>query len=980
MSCRQHIFTACFSAIAVTTVIWVIASTTAYAVVRPPEEWFDSPSKYALWQQMWPTLKDWEFAAHSPLTGDPLASRDGIQQYLGQSNDAVKRQLSGGHAETDVLKYDLNMDGVVDQYDALELGYKVRPARKQASIAPAKGVNKWMLLRADFQDQNANYSTYTQTYFNDRFFSDATAAKPSINDYYKEVSYNQLSITGAVPNIGPGGDGWCKGQHTKQWYINNGGYWLVREAVAAADATVDFSQYDVDGDGYVDTVLVYYPNVVFSGGLWPHRSSGLNIHVDGVIVDSYFLSGYDTGNDSNTMTIAAHEYGHILGLPDLYDVDYTSNGVGKWSLMAYQYDNDQKVPSPDPWCKIQLGWVTPEVITSNIVGKNLGCYQDAGEVLKVWTDGKREDQYFLVANYRNKRTDANRPGQGLLVEHIDDSIGGGDNDNANEYRKHVDIESARGQDDPNSATARDPIDLRTDLGHANDPWFSGNSAAAYTGVFDETSNPNSKKYPHPYTATSVMLSNISASADTMSLDIEVASPNAPTCVIDSPVGGTVSGNVTIDVTATPAGGRSIDRVYFYCNGAYLGEDTTAPYSITFDSRAIYNGVRVISAVAKDDQGSMATATVSVTVDNTAASLPYDEGFESGIGAWAVYDPTGNELWQSKATAYDGSFSAGIGGNNGYDYDEHDDFCSVRLAITGTHPLARFRHRLRVASGENTCKVNITTDNGATFTNLATYTGNNLAWHPGAVNLDAYIGQDAYLVFRLDSSSLNRISGAEGGWWIDALEVRERSNPPTIDGITPINGSAISGVTTITVTASDDEGVTAVEYYVDGDLVQTDYDSPFTYDWNSDWVFNGSHNFTAKAYDADMQSATATVGWTTNNSGLSIPWGENFSSDPGSAWHIIDDSGAGYWHLKPTGGYNNGQGMYMGINTSYDDGENDWLISPTLLISGVTDPGFGWLHRYDIEANYDYAHVYVTTDLNTWTQLALYSATNQRWPL
>ncbi len=284
----------------------------------------------------------------------------------------------------------------------------------------------------------------------------------------------------------------------------------------------------------------------------------------------------------------------------------------------------------------------------------------------------------------------------------------------------------------------------------------------------------------------------------------------------------------------------------------------------------------------------------------------------------------------------------------------------------------------MASGENTCKIFITTDDGASFTELATYGGSNLAWHPGAVQLDDYAGQDAYLVFKLDSSSLNRISGAEGGWWIDALEVKERSAAPSIDSITPGDGSTLNGGNTITVTASDDEGVTALEFHLDGQLVQTDYSAPFTYDWNSDWVFNGSHTFEAIAFDADMQSANATVAWTISNSGLALPWGESFSADPGSAWHRLDDAGAGYWQLKATGGYGGGQGLYMGINTSYDDGEYDWYISPTLFINGATDPGFGWLHRYDIEAGYDYARVFVTTDLNTWSQLAVYSATNQGW--
>ncbi len=90
-------------------------------------------------------------------------------------------------------------------------------------------------------------------------------------------------------------------------------------------------------------------------------------------------------------------------------------------------------------------------------------------------------------------------------------------------------------------------------------------------------------------------------------------------------------------------------------------------------------------MAEDDQGAIDTDSVTVTLDNAAAALPYSEGFESGIGAWAVYDPAGSQRWAQKSTAYAGTKSAGLGSNTGYDYDEHDSLCGIRLAISGTPP-------------------------------------------------------------------------------------------------------------------------------------------------------------------------------------------------------------------------------------------------------------------------------------------------------
>ena len=71
----------------------------------------------------------------------------------------------------------------------------------------------------------------------------------------------------------------------------------------------------------------------------------------------------------------AHEIGHFLGLPDLYDRDYVPGirnglGIGSWSLMANSWGFDgtqQYPPGLDPWCKMTLGWVTPKELSSNQV-------------------------------------------------------------------------------------------------------------------------------------------------------------------------------------------------------------------------------------------------------------------------------------------------------------------------------------------------------------------------------------------------------------------------------------------------------------------------------------------------------------------------------------------------------------------------------------------------------------------------------------
>jgi hypothetical protein len=89
--------------------------------------------------------------------------------------------------------------------------------------------------------------------------------------------------------------------------------------------------------------------------------------------------------------------------------------------------------------------------------------------------------------------------------------------------------------------------------------------------------------------------------------------------------------------------------------------------------------------------------------------------------------------------------------------------------------------------------------------------------------------------------------------------------PTVSITAPLNGATVVGTVSINATASDNVGVTKVEFYVDGALKSTDMTSPYSYSWDSTSVANGSHALTAKAYDAALNVGTSTaVNVTVNN--------------------------------------------------------------------------------------------------------------------
>ncbi|MBN1329866.1 MAG: caspase family protein [Candidatus Heimdallarchaeota archaeon] len=91
--------------------------------------------------------------------------------------------------------------------------------------------------------------------------------------------------------------------------------------------------------------------------------------------------------------------------------------------------------------------------------------------------------------------------------------------------------------------------------------------------------------------------------------------------------------------------------------------------------------------------------------------------------------------------------------------------------------------------------------------------------------------------------------------------------PTVSITSPASGATVSGTTTISASASDNVGVTKVEFYIDGSLKGTDTTSPYSYSWVTTGYSDGSHTIYAKAYDAAGNvGTTATRTVTVNNGG------------------------------------------------------------------------------------------------------------------
>ena len=91
----------------------------------------------------------------------------------------------------------------------------------------------------------------------------------------------------------------------------------------------DWSTFDNDNDGYVDALNLIHQGAGAEEGdysnIWSHKSSlgNLAVNYDGVIINSYNISPEIQNGNLVAIGVLAHEFGHALGLPDLYDTDYS---------------------------------------------------------------------------------------------------------------------------------------------------------------------------------------------------------------------------------------------------------------------------------------------------------------------------------------------------------------------------------------------------------------------------------------------------------------------------------------------------------------------------------------------------------------------------------------------------------------------------------------------------------------------------------
>ena len=415
---------------------------------------------------------------------------------------------------------------------------------------------------------------------------------------------------------------------------------FVEEVLADADEMINFGErdengvkvYDRNGDNVVDLVGMFVPpDFTKACGTLGTAYTGSQVEyvtaegdtVKKVIISTvaYPLGDSDLAGFPLMVGVMAHEYGHVMGLPELYDpnppkIDYNedevvndldnaylSAGIGKWGVMGHGPWGWFRVALDGPtamsaWSRMKVGWGSPVTVESDMSNVEIrDITSSASSIYKIPISGS---EYFLVENRQNTHSeegvgsyyDDYAPASGLAIWHVDEKVYDEKENpvvdsNNNEFHKFVDLECADGlfsdkgynpnniPSSPNSVSGGDNLDYSSidsyresyngNLGDSTDMWNGlADTRLRADTLFTHYTNPSTAGYndnDQQNIFTGIALRDIrSSSSGVMQMDLYLqywAGPITSNTTWSGRI--TVGGDVTIEsgVTLTVERGTEV---------------------------------------------------------------------------------------------------------------------------------------------------------------------------------------------------------------------------------------------------------------------------------------------------------------------------------------------------------------------------------------------------------------------------------------
>jgi len=253
----------------------------------------------------------------------------------------------------------------------------------------------------------------------------------------------------------------------------------------------------------------------------------------------------------------------------------------------------------------------------------------------------------------------------------------------------------------------------------------------------------------------------------------------------------VNGTVTIKVNATDNVG--VTKVSVAIDGVVRWNATAAPYNFSWNTSNENDGVHAINATGFDSAGNQGYDEITVTT----ANRPKD-----------IEPPKVNITFPSNGAKVSGNITITVNATDDVSVANVTVLIDGNLlGIDATAPYEFPWNTTQIADGMHT------------------------------INATA---KDA--------------SGNEGYDEIAVLVLNTPDNPPNVNITSPKNGETVSATISIQANATDDKGITHVDFLVDGALIGTDTTSPYSLDWDTTTVKNGTHGLNVTAHDSVGQVA------------------------------------------------------------------------------------------------------------------------------
>lgn len=329
--------------------------------------------------------------------------------------------------------------------------------RDDSTLFPHMGSPKALVILVEFTDTTftlpdpkASFNDYLNNETGnivDRGHGENRNAK-GVKGYFKDMSFGQFTPQFDV--VGP-----VKLSHPLRYYGAGNDYMsrLIPDACSAVNDSVDFSQYDSNGDGYVDLVYVIYAGHSESEAgnstddIWPKSGYSDFGTFDGKKVCRYGvnneLNGRETSKNKliNGIGLFCHEFSHTMGLPDIYATSgapgYNKDNFGMefWDLMdGGEYVHSGRFPTAyTSWEREVMGWMNVDTLsdTAHVVLKTIDSKGDSARSFKIVNPSVKNEAVYLQ-NIQNKGWNYYLPGHGLLVYRVSyasDDVNFADNPN-----------------------------------------------------------------------------------------------------------------------------------------------------------------------------------------------------------------------------------------------------------------------------------------------------------------------------------------------------------------------------------------------------------------------------------------------------------------------------------------------------------------------------------------------------------------------